>query len=153
MQRKLLFPALAGLILTGCLSAKAQEAGYWRATSSTAESITGDIAFSDTKLLMNFSTFPIVLARDLSPTEVSAVFDADSNAATKGHLYKLNIPAAKKFLHKNTLCGAEDTQWMAVYVQGKSLSLAFFSGQKAPVFTLDAIQNSTNLCGTFFYSR
>jgi hypothetical protein len=42
---------------------------------------------------------------------------------------------------------------MATYVEGRSLKLAFFSGQKAPVFTLDAISNSTDLCGTYNYVR
>jgi|SRR5579885_144592 hypothetical protein len=152
MQLKRWFLAIAGVLMLSLLS-NAQELGYWRATSSTAESITGDIAFSDAKLLINFATFPMVQARELSSAEVSAVFDADSNSPAKGHLYKIDIPAQKKFLHKNTLCGQEETQWMATYVQGKSLSVAFFSGQRPPVFTLDAIQNSTSLCGTFFYSR
>ncbi|MDI3254540.1 hypothetical protein [Pseudacidobacterium ailaaui] len=144
---------IMGLLQAGSLTVLAQELGYWRATSSTAQSITGDIAFSDAKLLINFTAFPIVQARDLAPAEVSAVFDADSNSGAKGHLYKIDVPAQKKFLHKNTLCGQEDVQWMATFVQGRSLSVAFFSGQKPPMFTLDAIQNSTSLCGTFFYSR
>ena len=140
-------------MLACCLLIAAQELGYWRASSSTAQSVTGDVAFSDTKLTMNFTNFEIVHARDLQPGEISSVFDADSNSANKGHLYRLNIHAAKKFLHKNSLCGSEDTHWMAVYVQGRQLDLAFFSGQKPPVFSLDAISNSTDLCGRFIYTR
>jgi hypothetical protein len=56
-------------------------------------------------------------------------------------------------VHKNTLCGGEDTQWMAAYVKGKSLQVAFFSGGEAPVFTFDAIAHSSNLCGTYSYVR
>lgn len=152
MTRGKLFCAILGLLVC-CGSATAQELGYWRATSSTAQSITGDIAFSDAKMLIDFSTYPIVHARDLDAGEVSAVFDADSNANIKGHLYRISIPASKKFLHKNTLCGGEDTKWIATYVEGRSLHLAFFSGDKAPLFTLDAISNSTNLCGIYSYSR
>jgi len=144
---------MVGSLLAGCLSAAAQETGPWRAASSTAESITGDVAFSAATLSINFSAFPIARIRDLEPGEVSAVFDADSNAGARGSLYRLSIPAGKKFMHHNTLCGSEDTQWMAVYVAGRSLHLAFFSGQKMPVFTPDAISNSTNLCGTFLYGR
>src|SRR5579883_343446 len=117
MRRNFLLLLIMGLLQAGSLTVLAQELGYWRATSNTAQSITGDIAFSDAKLLMNFSTFPIVQARALSSAEVSAVFDADSNSPAKGHLYKIDIPAQKKFLHKNTLCGQEETQWMATYVQ------------------------------------
>ena len=35
----------------------------------------------------------------------------------------LNIPGSKKFLHKNSLCGSEDTQWMAAFVEGRSLHI------------------------------
>jgi hypothetical protein len=153
MKRKRLFCIAVGLLLACCVSLTAQELGFWRAANSTAQSVTGDVAFSDAKISINFSNFPIVRARDLEPAEVSSVFDADSNASNKGHLYRLNIPASKKFMHKSTLCGTEDTQWMATYVEGRSLNLAFFSGEKVPVFTLDAISNSTNLCGTYTYSR
>lgn len=153
MKCEKLFCIAMGLLLASCVSVTAQELGYWRAASSTAQSVTGDVGFSDAKILINFYNFPIVRARDLEPAEVSSVFDADSNASNKGHLYKLNIPAAKKFMHKSTLCGAEDTQWVATYVEGRSLHLAFFSGTKAPVFTLDAISNSTDLCGTYAYTR
>jgi hypothetical protein len=59
----------------------------------------------------------------------------------------------QRFLHKNTLCGTQDTQWMAAYVAGKSLQVAFFSGDDAPVFTFDAIAHSPNLCGTYIYVR
>jgi len=84
---------------------------------------------------------------------VSAVFDTDSAAGGSGNLYRLNIPSSKKFMHHNTLCGTEDTQWMATYVAGRTLKLAFFSGPNVPEFTLNAIANSTDLCGTFSYTR
>ncbi|MEI9978855.1 MAG: hypothetical protein WDN23_07575 [Edaphobacter sp.] len=42
---------------------------------------------------------------------------------------------------------------MAAYAQGRSLKLAFFSGQKPPVFTLEALANSSDLCGTFVYTK
>jgi len=147
------FCAAAALLLAGCVSVTAQELGYWRASSKTAHSITGDVALSEIKLSINFSLFNIVRARDLEPAEVASVFDADSAGSVKGRLYGLNIPATKKFLHKNTLCGTEDTHWMAAYSDGSSLQLAFFSGDKAPTFTVDAIANSTSLCGVYSYVR
>ena len=42
---------------------------------------------------------------------------------------------------------------IAAFVAGRTLHLAFFSGQKMPVFTPDAIANSTDICGTFLYAR
>lgn len=144
---------MTGSILVCSMSVAAQEKGNWRAANSTAQSITGDVTLSDEKISINFASFVIARIRDLEQNELSAAFEADSSAGGIGSLYRLSIPATKKFMHRNTLCGAEDTQWMATYVSGHSLRLAFFSGQKAPVFTLEAIANSTDLCGTFSYAR
>jgi hypothetical protein len=143
--------AIVSSVLACCMSATAQEKGNWRAANSTAQSITGDVSLSAEKIAISFSAFPMARIRTLEPGEVSAVFDADSGANGTGSLYKLSIPASKKFLHHNSLCGAESTEWMATYVAGRSLHLAFFSGQKAPTLTPDAIVNSTDLCGIFSY--
>ena len=140
-------------MLLFALSCVAQDKGFWPAASNTAKSITGDIAISDAKLVINFAGFPMVQARDLKPAEVSAVFDADINAGGTGFLYHLTVPGTKRFLHHNTLCGREDTQWMATFVSGRTLQVAFFSGTEVPVFTVDAIGKSTDLCGTFSYAR
>ena len=104
-------------------------------------------------MLINFAPFTIAQIRTLKPDEIGAAFDADTSAGGAGSLYRLNIPASKKFLHNNTLCGSEDTQWMATYVAGHTLQVDFFSGEKPPVFTIDAISNSTDLCGTYTYAR
>ena len=103
--------------------------------------------------MISFSPFPMARIRELKPDEAGAAFDAESTAGGIGSLYRLDIPASKKFLHKNSLCGGDDAQWMATFVSGRSLQLAFFSGQSVPVFTPDAIANSTNLCGIFSYNR
>lgn len=151
MMRK--FSVVTFLMLAFSLPLPAQDKGYWRATSQTASSITGDITIADAKLTIDFLVFPLAQIRALTPVEISAAFDADSNVAQAGNLYRLNIPAAQKFLHHNTLCGTEDTQWMATWIDGRSLHVAFFSGANMPVFKFEAISNSTDLCGTFAYSR
>jgi hypothetical protein len=153
MKREKTFGIAAVLSLACCVSMTAQDLGYWRAASKTAQSITGDVAISEAQISINFYTYAIVRAHDLSPAEISSVFDADSNANITGRLYGLNVPGAKKFLHKNTLCGGQDARWLVTYVDGRSLQLAFFSGAKAPTLTPDAITNSTDLCGTFTYTR
>lgn len=153
MKKRILLGAVAGLALACSLSSAAQDKGYWRAASSTAAAITGDIAISDNKLTINFTGFVMAPIRKLGPAEVAAAFDADSNSAGNGSLYRLNVPAAKRFLHHNTLCGTADTQWMATYVEDHTLHVTFFSGPNAPVFTFDGIANSTDLCGTFTYVR
>ncbi|WP_353065113.1 hypothetical protein RBB77_04720 [Tunturibacter psychrotolerans] len=153
MKCEILLCAVLGSVLVCGVFAGAQEKGMWRAESSTAQSITGDIAISGEKISINFTGFVIAQIRRLEPGEVSAVFDTDSAAGGSGNLYRLNIPSSKKFMHHNTLCGTEDTQWMATYVAGRSLKVAFFSGPNVPEFTLNAIANSADLCGTFSYVR
>lgn len=150
--------AIAASFLVCCLTllvreVAAQEKGLWRAASKSAQSITGDVALSDQKIAINFVTFTMVKVRALERPELSAAFDADTSANGSGSLYRLHVPAAKKILGHNTLCGDEDTEWMATYVAGNSLHLAFFSGEKPPVFTLDAISNSTDVCGTYSYIK
>jgi hypothetical protein len=150
---------IAVLSLAGALTCAAQDQdkGYWRAASNAANSITGDIAISNSKtgasLAIDYTPFPLTSVRSLKPAEVSSVFDADVNTAGTGSLYRLNVPASKRFVHRNTLCGTDTTQWMATYVSGRSLSVAFFSGDDAPVFTMDEISNSRHLCGTFTFAR
>jgi len=153
-MKSLFQAALAILFLTCALQASAQQdRGAWQPDSHTASSITGPIAISENRLSINFLGFTIVPLRALKPEEVAAVFDADVNTAGPGTLYHLNVAAEQRFLHKNTLCGSEATQWMATYAYGKTLRVAFFSSSEPPQFTFDAISNSTTLCGTYTYTR
>jgi hypothetical protein len=129
------------------------ERGIWHASSKTAKTVTGDIAFSDLKISIDFSPYTIANIRTLTPVEIAAAFDADSAAPNgTGTLYRLLIPGNKKFLH-GTLCAASDTQWIATYIHGKSLQLIFFSGNNMPVFTIDALANNSDLCGLYDYTR
>ena len=152
--RKLGFGLLA---VSAALPLLAQERGAWSPASKTAQSITGDVSFSDARMTINFFTLTIAEIRELKPSEISATFadavpDTDSRAPLGvGHLYRLSIPADKRFLHKNTVCGSDETQWMATYVAGKQLHIAFFSNATPPVFTMEALRDSPNLCGTFAY--
>ncbi len=143
----------AMLFAVSSFAGLAQDLGYWRAASSNAATITGDIGIGKAKVIINFATFPLVQVRRLNPAEVSSVFDADVNAGIEGTLYRSRVPGNKKFLHHNTLCGDENTTWMATYVSGKSMQVAFFSGDTEPVFKFGAIQNSPALCGVYTYVR
>jgi hypothetical protein len=151
MKRETFLSAV--LVLVCCVTAVAQDKGYWRATSSTAKSITGDVAISDEKISINLVSFTVARIRALGQAEAGALFDAEGTAGGNGSLYRLIVPGERKFLHKNSLCGSDDTQWMVTYVEGRSLQVAFFSGAKPPVFTSDALANSTDLCGKFGYVK
>jgi hypothetical protein len=153
MKRETLRGVVLGLVSVCCLTAAAQDQGYWRASSSTAKSITGDLVLSDEKLSINLTSFTIARIRPLEQAEAKALFDPDGTGAGSASLYRLIVPASKKFLHRNSLCGSDDTQWMVTYVAGRSLQLAFFSGQKPPVFTTDALADSTDMCGKFGYVK
>jgi hypothetical protein len=153
MTRKILWSVVVGLGLSSSVLGVAQEKGYWRAGSSTAKSITGDVGLSSEKISINFATYWIAQIRTLTPEELSGAFGADANAAGSGNLYRLSIPGDKKFLHKSTLCATADTQWMATYVNGHALQLAFFSGSKPPVMTVEAMTDAPNLCGVFSYVK
>jgi hypothetical protein len=153
MKKTTLLGIAAALLWSCSLSSSAQDKGYWRAAGSTARAITGDIAISDLKLSINYTPFTLAQIRQLEPAEAAAAFDTNTNAGGIGNLYRLNVPAAKRFLHKNTLCGSDETQWMATYAEGNELQVVFFSGTKMPILTPEALANSTNLCGVFSYVR
>ena len=148
------FGQLSAAAVLGCvLALAAQEQGVWRAASKTARGVTGDVAFKDEKISINFASFAVAQIRELQPVEIAAVFGEDANAGGAGNLFRTNIPANKKFMGRSTLCGAEDTQWIASYVAGKQLQLALFSGPTMPLLTPEAIGSETHLCGTFAYVR
>jgi hypothetical protein len=108
--------------------------------------------FSPLKFTINFTSFTIAQIRSLKNEEALALFNPDSPTGG-GNIFRVEIPADKRFLHKNTLCGSESTQWIVTYAQGRDLHIALFSGATPPVLTVDAINNATDLCGIFSYVR
>jgi len=152
MRLRSLPPAAFLFLLVFTLAAPAQESGPWRASSSNARAITGDIAFTPLKFTINFTSFTIAEIRSLKPEEIRAAFNPD-NPVGAGNIFRVDISADKRFLHKNTLCGSDATQWIVTYAQGRDLQVAFFSGAALPVLTVDALNNATNLCGVFSYIR
>ncbi|HVG27230.1 MAG TPA: hypothetical protein VM865_06465 [Acidobacteriaceae bacterium] len=154
MKQALRLAAAALAALLPCTTpAHAQEKGAWRAASKTARSLTGDLAFSDIKIAINFASFPIAQIRALTPAEAVTLFHTDEASPGAGNLFRLSIPGDKKFLHKNTLCGSEETQWAVTWVEGRTLQLAFFSTATMPSLTPEALASNTTLCGTFTYVR
>ena len=151
MRVRNLLPVASILICS--LPALAQDKGLWAAAGSSAKAITGDISIADARVTIDYYNFPIGQIRALQPAEASALFDADVNTPGGGSVYRLNISANQRFQHKNTLCGDDEVQWMVTWVEGRTLSVAFFSGSNPPVFTMDALANTTDRCGTFNYAR
>jgi hypothetical protein len=144
--------ALSALLLC-TFAAFAQDHGNWRALSKTARSITGDVTLSNDHISIDFTSFTIAQIRPLRPQEAASAFTDEAAPGGAGNLYRLSVPGNKKCVGKNTLCGAEDTQWMVTYVAGKTLQLAFFSGETMPVLTPEAMTTATDVCGTYTYTR
>jgi hypothetical protein len=151
MRSRSLLAAFA-VVLAFTLSASAQEDGPWRAASTNARAITGDVTFSPLKITINFTAFTVAQIRSLKTEEVLALFNPDTPTGG-GNVFRVEIPADRRFLHKNTLCGSDSTQWIVSYAQGRSLQIAFFSGATPPVLTVDALNDAPNLCGIFSYIR
>jgi hypothetical protein len=147
------FLPAAVLLLLSPLPILAQDKGFWIPESSSAKTITGEISIAETRLTMDYFNFPLGQVRALKPEEAGALFDADVNAPGGGFLYRLAVAADRRFLHKNTLCGSDEVQWMVTWVQGRTLSVAFFSNPNLPVLTMDALAGTSDRCGTFTYSR
>lgn len=147
------FLAVSILILGSAVTLNAQDLGYWRADSTNARAITGDIGISETSISINFTPFTIAHIRKLKTAEVAALFDVDVNSGAQGNLYRLSIPSERRFAHHNTLCGSESTQWMATFVSGRTLQITLFSGLDEPTLTFDALSNTTTRCATLTYSR
>ena len=152
MRSRSLLVAAFFVVLAFAFSATAQEDGPWRAASSNARAITGDVVFSPLKISINFTTFTIAQIRLLKTEEILALFNPDTPTGA-GNVFRVEIPADRRFLHHNSLCGSESTQWIITYAQGRSLQIALFSGATPPVLTVDALNDAPNLCGIFSYIR
>ena len=155
MKSSTLAAALLVALLAALPHPAPSQTGPWRAASTTATGITGDLAFGGEKISINFNSYAIADIRTLTPAELNAVFNPEATAPATGigRLYRLSIPGDKRFLHKNTLCGGEETQWLVTFVKGKDLQVAFFSGIQMPALTAESIANTTALCGTYSYVR
>lgn len=164
-MKKWTLMAAMGLVMAGVLAgpqaraqlpeaqAQARDLGYWRTGDSMASTITGDIEIRRSRVMIDYMVYSLAPIRSLKPAEVSAVFGVVSQPGISGMLYRLKVPATQRFQHKNTLCGYEETQWMATYARPKKLDVAFFSGSSMPVLTFEAMQGSQTRCGVFRYKR
>lgn len=153
MKRLCMVAASVVLAMSSAAQGKSPDNGYWKAVSKTAQSITGDVVLSGERMTIYFQPFTIADLRELTAEEIAGAFNFDSADGVRGKLYRLSIPADRHFLHKNTMCGNEETQYMATAVQGKTMQIAFFSGAKMPSMRPEDLNNSTAVCGTFTYAK
>jgi hypothetical protein len=127
----------------------------WSAMSTTAMSITGDIAISANDLTMAGADYPLTHVA-AAPTQQRAGIGqvVAITQPTGADLYRVKIPGALKLQNGNTLCGGKDVTWLVVVSgSGPTLALAFLAGSAQPSLDGSALSNSTALCGTFTYGR
>ena len=80
MDKGIVVVAVLALVMACPGVGRAQDKGYWRAASTQANKITGDIVISDGRLTINFTGYTLALIHKLSPAEMGAAFDADVGA-------------------------------------------------------------------------
>jgi hypothetical protein len=135
---------------------RAEAAGTkWSATSTTAMSITGDVAISPADLTMADADYPLTHVATVPAQQRAAIgqFIAVPEPSA-ADLYRIKIPAARKLHNGNTLCGGDEVTWLlAVSGSGPTMALAFFSGTAQPSLNANALSNNTALCGTFTYGQ
>ena len=138
------------------LSASLPHTSHWKATSKTARAITGDISLSDTSLRMHGKTYPTRENVPLNAGELrdaAVLFAIPSGAEAQGEFRRIYIATRTRLVQNNTLC-PRDAQWMlTLTTKAKTLEIAFFSGEAKPDITPSALDNSTHLCGTFYYEE
>jgi hypothetical protein len=136
---------LAGACALLATMAQAKPAGEerWRAASTTALSITGDIRLSPTRLVAAGQTIPLTVAADLPAyRSITGTYPARVLKVTSQRRYKL--------LRGNEFgCGAP-VRWIVVFRQGspRQLGMEVFEGPHMPESSQDA-----GLCASYSYVR
>lgn len=132
--------AFAAVFVTSAASADYE--GRWRAASSTASAVTGDIRLrGDTLIFGNGKRLTLIpaSAREGNWTPLPE--------SSSGALYRLDPPSDPVLLHGNTLCGKPVTYIVLSQRAEHGLGLTAFTGKAAPQgFDADA-------CAVYFYER
>ena len=125
----------------------------WTAASTTAMSITGDIAITPESISFAHKTFRIRFVREIDKAhldDAGRIADAGESPPS-ARLYGIQIPRNTILLYRNTMCGPHDAKWMLVVYGNRALSLAFFSGETEPNLDYQSVAVGHNLCGTYGY--
>lgn len=136
---------LAATLLCIASAAQAKPAGEerWRAASTTAISITGDIRLSPTRLIAAGQTIAVTVAADLPAYQsITGVFPA--------RVLKVTSPRRVKMLRGNEFGCNAPVRWIVVYRQGarNSLGMEVFEGTAMPRSSDDQ-----GFCGSYSYYR
>lgn len=140
MMRRLTLAAGLTILAAGAASAEPQ--GRWRAASSTASAVTGDITLRDGALIFGNGKRLALIPAGEPEGRWTPLPDT-----RRGALYRLDPPSDPVLLHGNALCGKPVTYIVLSQHAEHGLSLTAFTGKAAPQgFGADA-------CAVYFYER
>ncbi len=137
MNIKRILPAIVGLLVASAAPAFA-EGDRYRAFSTTAESITGDISMDD---------FSITFANGESLKFAALLGDhfVVDGERVNASLYSVEDPSDPELENGNRLCGAGDVTYLASWSGGEGLTIvAVFTGDEPP-------ENSDEMCASYTY--
>lgn len=136
MNIKKIWPALLGLSIVAAPAYA--EGDVYKAFSTTAESITGDISMDD---------FSITFANGESLSFSSLLGDhfiVDGNRVNAS-VYSVANPSDPELENGNKLCGSGDVSYLASWAGGEGLTIvAVFTGDEPP-------ESSDEMCASYIY--
>lgn len=136
MNIKKIWPALLGLLVA--TAPAYAEGDVYKAYSTTAESITGDISMDD---------FSITFANGESLSFSSLLGDhfvVDGNRVNAS-VYSVADPSDPELENGNKLCGSGDVSYLASWAGGEGLTtVAVFTGDEPP-------ESSDEMCASYTY--
>lgn len=136
---------LAASLVCLASAAQAKPAGEerWRAASTTAISITGDIRLSPTRLIAAGQTIAVTVAADLPAYQsITGVYPA--------RVLKVTNPRRVRMLRGNEFGCDAPVRWIVVFRQGspRQLGMEVFEGPHMPESSQQA-----GLCASYSYVR
>lgn len=137
MNTKRILPAILGLLILATTPAFA-EGDRYRAFSTTAESITGDISMDD---------FSITFANGESLKFAALLGDhfVVDGSRVNASVYSVEDPSDPELENGNRLCGAGDVTYLASWSGGEGLTIvAVFTGDEPP-------ESSDEMCASYTY--
>lgn len=137
MTIKKILPALLGLLIAGATPAFA-EGDVYKAYSTTAESITGDISMDD---------FSITFANGESLSFSALLGDhfVVDGERVNASVYSVANPSDPELENGNKLCGSGDVSYLANWAGGEGLTIvAVFTGDEPP-------ESSAEMCASYTY--
>lgn len=150
------FFLLMNILSTSVLEGQSSQAIRWTALSTTAMGITGDVKTIESTMIIGRKSLALNFVHTLGKEDIrnaAELFSMKPDERVSGGLYSTHFPASKKLQGGNTLCGKSAVSWVLEVRDGKDLYVAYFSGANEPNLAPAVLNNSHDLCSTFWYEK